>query len=301
MAWLRVTGMIPPEPGSYWSEGTLTVEPAYREHLDWSDGGRRAAWPITGTLAGAGTRWASTRDAGDVLIPGADVGVSVEPPVVELTVRLRDGVTGEWKTSRLVGIVEATAPGEWNINAPLKNTLRHVETPGVPAGALRTTDVGVVVPSMAQHQSVDGRVGAIEGARGQANGYAALDEYGAVMAPGVRGSSGGGTYYHRRVIPKDSDIRTPQPMPHGLVMIRVIDNGSSALIYFDETGHAAILSSNSPGSFGAYINGAQLLGGDRPDTVTLHQDAPGQPLKVVNRYAGPIHLAVAFLAAQGVF
>ena len=162
MAWLRVTGMIPPEPGSYWSEGTLTVWPAYRERLDWSDGGRRAAWPITGTLAGAGTRWASTGDNGDVLIPGADVGVSVEPPVVELTVRLRDGVTGEWKTSRLVGIVEATAPGEWNINAPLKNTLRHVETPGVPAGALRTTDVGVVVPNMAQHQSVEGRVGKLE-------------------------------------------------------------------------------------------------------------------------------------------
>ena len=162
MAWLRVTGMIPPEPGSYWSEGTLTVEPAYREHLDWSDGGRRAAWPITGTLAGAGTRWASTRDYGDVLIPGADVGVSVEPPVVELTVRLRDGVTGEWKTSRLVGIVEATAPGEWNINAPLKNTLRHVETPGVPAGALRTTDVGVVVPSMAEFGGLGGRVGLLE-------------------------------------------------------------------------------------------------------------------------------------------
>ena len=162
MAWLRVTGMIPPEPGSYWSEGTLTVWPAYRERLDWSDGGRRAAWPITGTLAGAGTRWASTRDAGDVLIPGADVGVSVKPPVIELTVRLRDGVTGEWKTARLVGIAEATAPGEWNINAPLKNTLRHVETPGVPAGALRTTDVGVVVPSMAQHQSVEGRVGKLE-------------------------------------------------------------------------------------------------------------------------------------------
>lgn len=155
MAFLRVTGMIPPEQGSYWAEGTLTVWPADRSRSDWADGGRRAAFPITGTLAGGGTRWGSSGEAGDVLIPGADIGVSVAPPELEIVARLRDAITNEWKEFKGVGPVHASAPGEWNINAPLGGAPNYVNAPGVPAGALMQTDAGVAVPSMAQFAALD--------------------------------------------------------------------------------------------------------------------------------------------------
>lgn len=163
MAWLKLVGMIPSEAGSYWSAGTLEVWPADRSRLDWADGGRRAAFPITGNLAGGGTRWGSTNEAGDVYIPGADIGNSVNPPVLDITARLRDGVTGEWKEFRGTGRVQASAPGEWNINAPLGGALQYVNTPGVPAGALLQTDVGVAVPSMGQFGGHEGRLTQVEG------------------------------------------------------------------------------------------------------------------------------------------
>lgn len=151
MTYLKVTGMVAPEAGSYWSEGTLEIWPADKANLDWADGARRAIWPITGTLAGAGTRWGSTGEAGDVYVPGADIGNSVEPPTLEIIAKLKDGARGEWKEFRAVGKVQATAPGEWNINSPLKAAMQYVNTPGVPAGALTAADIGVSVPSLAQN------------------------------------------------------------------------------------------------------------------------------------------------------
>lgn len=162
MGWLRVVGMVPPEPNTYWSEGTFEAWPADRSKMDWADGTRRAAFPITGTVAGGGTRFGSTREAGDVYVPGANIGDSIDPPVLEIIVRLRDGILGEWKEFRGTGKVVATAPGEWNINAPLGGVMTYVNTPGVPAGALTQADLGGSVPRIEDFNSAMGRIGALE-------------------------------------------------------------------------------------------------------------------------------------------
>lgn len=183
MGWLRVVGMVPPEPSTYWSEGTFEAWPADRSKMDWADGARRAAFPITGTLAGGGTRFGSTREAGDVYVPGANIGDSIDPPVLEIIVRLRDGIMGEWKEFRGVGKVVATAPGEWNINAPLGGVMTYVNTPGVPAGALTQADLGGSVARVEDLNNALGRLNALEAEihvveiNGRTNASPAYDSY----------------------------------------------------------------------------------------------------------------------------
>ena len=58
MAWLKIVGMVPPEPGNAWTSGGILIEPLNPDRDgDWADGTRRAVWPILGELAGAGTRF----------------------------------------------------------------------------------------------------------------------------------------------------------------------------------------------------------------------------------------------------
>lgn len=118
MAWLKLVGMIPPDEGNAWVSGGIIVEPLRPEYdSDWADGTRRVVWPIVGRLAAAGTRFESLT-AGEVLLPGADIGESVYPPMVRIIVDLVDQ---KGKARRFVaqGIIGASAQGEWNINAPL--------------------------------------------------------------------------------------------------------------------------------------------------------------------------------------
>ena len=299
---LRLTGILTPPSDDAWQPGVgyVKFEPADERAANWSVPGYRPAWPVLGVPNALGNALMEI-NGGDVFVPGDEPGDTYAGPQMRVTYELRT-LAGTWHRGSFLWRAVSTGGGVIDLRTPApEGEPPHVSRPGVPAGALLTTDIDNLVPGMAVFGGLNSRVATIEQRRGQADGYAALDGAGAVLARGTHAPGGGGTYYDRAVVPKDWDIRTPRPMPHGLVMIRIIDDGRSALIYFDEVGHAAILSSNSPQSFGANINGTQLLGGDRPNTVTLYQDAPGQPLKVVNRHARPLELAVAFFAAQGVF
>lgn len=299
---LRLTGILTPPSDDAWQPGVgyVKFEPADERAANWGVPGYRPAWPVLGVPNALGNALMEI-NGGDVFVPGDEPGDTYAGPQMRVTYELRT-LAGTWHRGSFLWRAVSTGGGVIDLRTPSpESEPPHVSRPGVPAGALLTTDIDNLVPGMAAFGGLNSRVATIEQRRGQADGYAALDGTGAVLARGTHGPDGGGSYYRIATIPTDADIRTPAPMQHGLVMVRVVDNGYSALIYFDETGHATLLSSNAPSGFGAAIAGVQLLGGDRPNTVTLFQAGPGEPLRVVNRYPAPRILAVAFLAAQGVF
>lgn len=137
MAWLKLVGMIPPDEGNAWVSGGIIVEPLRPERdSDWADGQRRVVWPIVGKLALAGTRF-ETLTAGEVLLPGADIGESVYPPMVRIIVDLVDQ-KGKPRRFQAQGIIGASARGEWNINAPLTGVVEKGLNYG-PSSLVETT------------------------------------------------------------------------------------------------------------------------------------------------------------------
>ena len=145
VSWLKVTGMIPAEAGNAWVSGTITATPARAEDEGWADGTRRAVWPMEGVLAGAGTRFEG-RTGGDFYLPGANIGESVDPPIMALLAELKDQ-QGRTHRFSAKGKVAASALGEWSVNAPLGRIVQKVQNFG-PNSWLETTVADLQAASM---------------------------------------------------------------------------------------------------------------------------------------------------------
>lgn len=160
MAAIELENIFNPPPGLFWVAGFIE----FRGSADWTDGAYRPAYPIQGVLNALGTGFVVPGTALKVQVPGADIGVTVDPPELILRFQLtdssgavKDNLSNPWRLK-----VSASSLGKWDIRASVK-ILGFVDNPGVPAGTLKTTDLGITVERLTDAAVTRDKVAVLEG------------------------------------------------------------------------------------------------------------------------------------------
>lgn len=152
MSLLKLTGVPRPQNGTFWdatkSNRLLITGPDNTDN--WTDGASRVAFPIIGKLNTAGTAWV-TPGNGDIYVPGAEVGDTIDPPVLNVIYQVTDsfgntsgnlGVPSRAFQRKFGAVTGFPGVVSWH---GADRPLVVVNNPGVPVNALLTSAIGVTV------------------------------------------------------------------------------------------------------------------------------------------------------------
>lgn len=151
---LRLTGILNPPADDAFRPGVgyVRFEPADDRAATWAVPGYRPAWPILGVPNAVGGALQEI-NGGDVFVPGDEPGDAHAGPWMRVSYELQT-TAGTWHRGTYLWRAVSTGGGVIDIRTPApEQEPPIVSRPGVPAGALLTTDVGNLVPSKAE---VDG-------------------------------------------------------------------------------------------------------------------------------------------------
>ncbi|BDP42933.1 hypothetical protein DAETH_29020 [Deinococcus aetherius] len=145
---LRLTGILTPPADDGWRNGVgfVRFDPADEEAARWAVPGYRPAWPIEGTPGILGNALVE-RNGGDLYVPGDDPGTTYAGPRMRVTYKLQT-TAGDWYTSTFLWRAVSLGGGTVDLRTPPpEGQPPVVSRPGVPAGALLTSDLDNLVPS----------------------------------------------------------------------------------------------------------------------------------------------------------
>ena len=148
---LRLTGILTPPADDAFRPGVgyVRFEPADDRAATWAVPGYRPAWPILGVPNAVGGALQEI-NGGDVFVPGDEPGDAHAGPWMRVSYELQT-TAGTWHRGTYLWRAVSTGGGVIDIRTPApEQEPPIVGRPGVPAGALLTTDVGNLVPSRAE-------------------------------------------------------------------------------------------------------------------------------------------------------
>lgn len=148
---LRLTGILTPPADDAFRPGVgyVRFEPADDRAATWAVPGYRPAWPILGVPNAVGGALQEV-NGGDVYVPGDEPGDAHAGPWMRVSYELQT-TAGTWHRGTYLWRAVSTGGGVIDIRTPApEQEPPIVSRPGVPAGALLTTDVGNLVPSRAE-------------------------------------------------------------------------------------------------------------------------------------------------------
>jgi hypothetical protein len=148
---LRLTGILTPPADAAFRPGVgyVRFEPADDRAATWAVPGYRPAWPILGVPNAVGGALQEI-NGGDVFVPGDEPGDAHAGPWMRVSYELQT-TAGTWHRGTYLWRAVSTGGGVIDIRTPApEQEPPIVARPGVPAGALLTTDVGNLVPSKAE-------------------------------------------------------------------------------------------------------------------------------------------------------
>lgn len=145
---LRLTGILTPPADDAFRPGVgyVRFEPADEAAATWAVPGYRPAWPILGVPNAVGGALQEI-NGGDVFVPGDEPGDAHTGPWMRVSYELQT-TAGTWHRGTYLWRAVSTGGGVIDIRTPApEQEPPIVARPGVPAGALLTTDVGNLVTS----------------------------------------------------------------------------------------------------------------------------------------------------------
>lgn len=148
---LKLTGILTPPADDAFRPGVgyVKFEPADDHAATWAVPGYRPAWPILGVPNAVGGALQEI-NGGDVFVPGDEPGDAHAGPWMRVSYELQT-TAGTWHRGTYLWRAVSTGGGVIDIRTPApEHEPPIVSRPGVPAGALLTTDVGNLVPSRAE-------------------------------------------------------------------------------------------------------------------------------------------------------
>lgn len=148
---LKLTGILTPPSDDAFKPGVgyVRFDPADERAVHWAVPGYRPAWPIVGVPNALGAALQEV-NGGDMFVPGDEPGDAYAGPSMRVSYELQT-TSGTWHRGTYLWRAVSTGGGVIDIRTPApEQEPPTVERPGVPAGALLTTDVGNLVPSKAE-------------------------------------------------------------------------------------------------------------------------------------------------------
>ncbi len=148
---LRLTGILTPPADDAFRPGVgyVRFEPGDDRAATWAVPGYRPAWPILGVPNAVGGALQEI-NGGDVYVPADEPGDAHAGPWMRVGYELQT-TAGTWHRGTYLWRAVSTGGGVIDIRTPApEQEPPIVSRPGVPAGALLTTDVGNLVPSRAE-------------------------------------------------------------------------------------------------------------------------------------------------------